>query len=303
MKWNKLGLVWAPKSSSGPLKTHAHVPTPFQIDADRIRVYFASLDENKYGRLSFVDVSADDPTKVLYEHGKVCLDIGPLGAFDDCGVVPSCAIALNDQIYLYYIGFQRALRVPYMLFTGLAKSSLSGELFSRRSRVPVLERTDEEPFSRGGPFVMKAGEELRMWYWSCEEWSEDNGLVHYNNVIRSASSRDGISWETDPGVCIRPTNSEFAVGRPWVMRTDFGFRMFFSMRSHSEKYSIGCAESEDGILWRRSDRPCGISRSEEGWDSEMVCYPAIVEAKGRTFMFYNGNGHGVTGFGCAELVE
>jgi hypothetical protein len=33
----------------------------------------------------------------------------------------------------------------------------------------------------------------------------------------------------------------------------------------------------------------------------MICFPCIVDAGGRRLMFYNGNGHGSTGFGVAVL--
>jgi len=303
MIWQKLGRVWAPDASVPWAKTHAHLPTPFRLDDRRIRVYFACLDENRFGRISFVDVAADDPTKVLYVSKDVALDIGALGAFDDCGAVPSCAIAFRGRLLLYYVGFQRAFRVPYMLFSGLATAGENASRFSRARVTPILDRTPEEPYSRGAPFVWTEGSQLRMWYWTCTEWTESRGLVHYNNVIRTATSQDGVDWKVDPGDCIAPTNDEYAVGRPWVIRSGAGYRMFYSVRSHSERYFIGVAESVDGVRWSRKDEESGIRRSESGWDSEMVCYPALIETNGRRFMFYNGNGHGATGFGCAECIE
>ncbi|MEP5069850.1 MAG: hypothetical protein ABJQ96_04225, partial [Crocinitomicaceae bacterium] len=65
----------------------------------------------------------------------------------------------------------------------------------------------------------------------------------------------------------------------------------------------GYAESLDGIEWERKDREVGIDVSEAGWDSEMVCFPSVIKVKDKTFMFYNGNNNGKTGFGVAELIE
>jgi hypothetical protein len=42
--------------------------------------------------------------------------------------------------------------------------------------------------------------------------------------------------------------------------------------------------------------------SETGWDSEMICYAAVITTKYGTTMFYNGNRNGETGFGCAVLI-
>jgi hypothetical protein len=43
--------------------------------------------------------------------------------------------------------------------------------------------------------------------------------------------------------------------------------------------------------------------SEEGWDSEMMCYPYVFDHKGERYMLYNGNGYGKSGFGIAKLIS
>jgi hypothetical protein len=40
----------------------------------------------------------------------------------------------------------------------------------------------------------------------------------------------------------------------------------------------------------------GIEKSKAGWDSEMFCYPIVIEYKGQNYMFYNGNNYGRDGF-------
>ena len=44
-----------------------------------------------------------------------------------------------------------------------------------------------------------------------------------------------------------------------------------------------------------------LLKDKTGWDSEMICYPCVVKTKEKYYMFYNGNSHGKTGFGYAEL--
>jgi hypothetical protein len=144
-----------------------------------------------------------------------------------------------------------------------------------------------------------------MWYWSCERWSKEDGSVHYNTVIRYAESLDGIDWKSFEQVCIAPLGSEdYAVGRPWVLHEGTTYRMYYSIRSKAPiSYRIGYAESADGLKWTRKDDEAGIGVSDDGWDSAMICYPCVVDAGGRRYMFYNGNRHGSTGFGCAVLEE
>jgi hypothetical protein len=81
--------------------------------------------------------------------------------------------------------------------------------------------------------------------------------------------------------------------------------MWYSYRAQKniDTYRIGYAESNDGISWVRKDEEIGIDVSNEGWDSEMICYPYIFDHNGKRYMLYNGNGYGKTGFGLAVLEE
>jgi hypothetical protein len=94
---------------------------------------------------------------------------------------------------------------------------------------------------------------------------------------------------------------EHALGRPWVIREDDGYRMWYSSRTRSRGYRIGYAESTDGIRWNRRDDEVDLDVSADGWDSQMLAYAAVVRRGDRTYMFYNGNDCGRTGFGYAEL--
>lgn len=303
MRWRKRGLVYLPEGDSWWTKNrYAFNPTVETTADGGLRVYFASLDENDYGRIGFVELDADDPHKIRRQTKEPVLDTGVLGAFDDSGVNPSCAINVGGKKYLYYIGWQRCTRVPYMLFSGLAVSE-DGVSFSRHSRVPVFDRTEAEPFSRSAPCVLIENGVFRAWYWSCQHWSLEDGWVHYNNVIRYAESDDGLHWRSTEHICIAPEGpSDYTVGRPWVIRDGDVYRMWYSIRSRAKiSYRIGYAESADGLSWVRKDAEVGIEPSEEGWDSEMICHPCVVDVKGQRYMFYNGNHHGASGFGYAVL--
>ena len=117
-----------------------------------------------------------------------------------------------------------------------------------------------------------------------------------------ARSADGVVWSADGDALLAPNlPDEYALGRPSVVRDGDLYRMWYSIRSHSRPYRIGYAESADGLAWTRRDEEVGIAKSAEGWDSEMICYPAVIDAGGRRLMFYNGNRHGATGFGVAVL--
>jgi predicted GH43/DUF377 family glycosyl hydrolase len=302
MRWRKLGLVYCPPGDQWWARAYAHLPTPELLDERTLRVYFAGLDEHKFGRIGFVDLDPRDPLRVLRASPEPVLDLGPPGCFDDSGVNPSCVVTSGSHRRLYYIGWQRAQRVPYMLFSGLAVSETAGAPLRRVAAVPVLDRTPREPYSRSAPCVRREGATYRVWYWSCQHWSSDEIGVHYNNVIRYAESHDGISWKAhDDPVLVLDGADDYSAGRPWVIRDPDGYRMWYSIRSRTRPYRLGYAESANGLRWARRDADVGLDRSATGWDSEMVCYPAVIDVHGGRLLFYNGNRHGATGFGVAVL--
>lgn len=302
MRWRKLGLVHAPGGERWWARTHAYLPTAEVHEGEYVRVYFSGLDEQSYGRIGYVDLAWDDPTRVIAESAEPVLDLGPAGAFDDSGVSPSCVMTHGGVRRLYYFGWQRMQRVPYLLFAGLAESVDGGRSYSRVQATPVLDRTPDEPFVRSATTILAEDGGYRAWYVSATGWTEWQDRVVPEYVVRAARSADGIQWmpEAHPSIPLA-NDDEFGFGRPWVIRDADRYRMWYSIRSRSQPYRIGYAESVDGASWTRRDEEAGISASSTGWDSEMICFPCVVDVGERRLMFYNGNGHGRTGFGLAEL--
>ncbi|HVF71503.1 MAG TPA: hypothetical protein VM940_07820 [Chthoniobacterales bacterium] len=299
MKWQKRGLVYAPSGEKSWARSHAYIPTPDLLNEDVLRIYFTALDEQKLGRIGYVDLDANDPTRVIAESKDPILDLGPLGAFDDSGVTPSCVLNVNGKKYLYYVGWQRCERVPYMIFVGLAISD-DGVHFKRASSTPILDRTNSEPFLRSSNSVIYDQDRFKTWYVSALSWIHVNDLPIPTYVIRYAESANGIDWQSrdEPAVAFK-NKDEYGLGRPWVFKDHESYKIWYSIRSRVAPYCIGYAESSDGIHWTRKDEEVGIDRSTEGWDSEMICFPCVLPIRERLRMFYNGNRHGSTGFGYA----
>jgi hypothetical protein len=83
----------------------------------------------------------------------------------------------------------------------------------------------------------------------------------------------------------------------------FPFRSIAGYRTErDDAYRFGYAESSDGIRWERMDERVGIERSASGWDSEMIEYCWLQQHRGETYLLYNGNGFGQSGFGIARLA-
>ena len=149
---------------------------------------------------------------------------------------------------------------------------------------------------------------FRMWYASGTGWVDTGQQqLEPTYVIKHGNSSDGIAWQRSSDTCIEPYGPEEAQARPAVVRDRNGlYRMWFcyrgsrDFRDGSDAYRIGYAESDDGLAWRRDDTQAGIEPGVEGtWDSRMQAYPAVIQLKDRLLMFYNGNGFGSDGIGCA----
>lgn len=309
MQWEKLGLIFEPQRNKWFSQFYGILPTPFLLNDSTIRVLFATSDSERNGRIFYTDVSAQNPAQVVTPMGDTpLLDLGEPGCFDDCGVIPSSVVNSDGQLRLYYYGFQRLSKISFLSFSGLAVFDEKKGLLSRIQKNPILERNDEELWIRSAPTILKTPEGYRMWYVSANRWEKmDDGIFADRLMpvytVRQAFSNDGIHWEVLKQSAIEPQNrDEFGFGRPWVCYFDNNFHMWYSVRRRTVPYRIGYARSNDGIAWERKDDSVGIDISAVGWDSEMICYPAVIATNYGTYMFYNGNKNGEVGFGVARLL-
>lgn len=212
----------------------------------------------------------------------------------------------NGKIYMYYSGWNVPSNVRYHNSIGLAISEDDGESFHKHSDGPIIDRSVNIPIMAAGPYVIKKSEtEWIMYYLSCSEWIEGIDKLEPVYDIHYAKSCNGIDWDIpDENSCIVGDNE--AIAQPCIIADNDKYHMWYSYRktddyrnNRSNSYRIGYAISYDGINWKRLDDEVGIDVSDEGWDSEMIEYPYVIEYKGDFLMFYNGNGFGKSGIGCA----
>jgi hypothetical protein len=265
------------------------------------------LDDNGVGRVGYVDIDAQDPKRVLRVSEKPCLDIGGRGCFDDNGVLPSCFVQDAGRLYMYYNGFQLGVKIRYTIFSGLAVSDDGGETFRRVSRAAVLDRSDEERTFRAAPFALKENTTWRIWYPAGSDWVRLDGKEVPVVKMVYAESDDGIHWPDKGEICIDfRDDDEHGIGRPWILKDDGRYQMFYSIRIKSRPgYSgLGYADSTDGVHWTRKDGDLGLDLgSGESFDSKMLRYGVPLRVEGRTLLFYNGNDFGKSGFGYAVLAS
>lgn len=308
MQWLRKGRIFDPSDHPDWAGTHAQVPTPLLYD-DRVRIFYADRFSDGRSYTTYVDLERGNLSNVIYAHQKPILDFGAPGTFDDDGVMPSCALRRDGQVYLYYSGWNRGMTVPYRNSVGIAVSDDDGTTFRRLYEGPVLERCPTEPYIAVTPSILREGDLWRMWYISGVRWVDVDGKYEPVYVIKYASSKDGISWDRPNHLCIEPSHDTEAFSHPNVVKHADQYIMVYCFRnSHDYRdgagaYRIGFATSPDGLDWTRQDEQGGLPTTGDGWESTMTCYPYLIEIDGRMHMFYNGNGFGRSGFGYAILKD
>jgi hypothetical protein len=309
MKWIKKGVIFAPDRNFDWMVSHASIPVVDEARSDVLRIYFGTRDGNGRSQTSYIEVEAAQPENVLYIHDRPVLPLGKPGTFDDSGIMPSWIVNHQNRKYLYYIGWNVRVSVPYHLSIGLAVSDDNGRTFHKVSEGPLLDRSFDEPFFNTAPCVLLEEDTWRMWYVSCTGW-EIAERPEPRYLVRYAESTDGIRWRKTEHACIGYVGKTEAIGRPSVYQLQGGYKMLYSYRdvwgyrsNRAQSYRLGYAESADGIAWVRRDQDAGIERSATGWDSEMMEYCYLYRYQDRSYLFYNGNGFGKTGIGYAVLPD
>jgi hypothetical protein len=308
MIWKKKGMIFCPDGSIDWMKSHAMMPVVYQINDDLFRVFFSPRDALNRSRCASIDLLYENDSFHLDNLTKEpILDLGPLGAFDDSGIMPTSIIEHNDLLYMYYNGWTLGKNVPFFSFNGVAISNDKGKSFKKYSKGPViLYRNNIDPFSTFAPFVIQHNGKFMMWYVSLIRWELNNGIPKHYYHIKFAESNDGINWIRNGIIAIDFKNEyEYAIARPMVIFENSIFKMWYSYRAGpiNQTYRIGYSESINGIEWVRKDNQISLDVSPKGWDSEMICYSYVFKCHDQKFMLYNGNSYGKTGFGLALLEE
>lgn len=301
MKWKKTDFKYNIRDYSDAYRGAA-VPfaLPVNEKENRCRVYYTARDEKNRSNIFYMEMNIETK-EIVYVPKKPVLSPGTLGCFDDSGAMMSWIEIADGRYYLYYIGWNLGVTVPFRNSIGLAVSD-DGVSFQKMYEGPIMDRTEKEPHFCSSPCVMRAKNLWHMWYLACTRWEQtDDGVKHYYH-IKYAESQEGIYWKRDGKVCIDfKDETEYAISRPCVSKINGHYKMWYSYRG--ERYRIGYAESENGTDWVRKDDEAGIDVSANGFDSDMICYPYVFECAGKWYMLYNGNGFGMTGFGVAEMAE
>jgi hypothetical protein len=295
MRWRKLARVFCPDGEYPWMRSHAANPVAVPVVDTLFRIYFSTRDAQNRSSIAWIELDLREPGRVLRVTDHPVLQPGETGCFDDSGCSIGCILRRNRQCWLYYMGWNLGVTVPWRNAIGLAISD-DGERFERVSRAPVMDRSDADPFTLSYPWVIEDGGRYRMWYGSNLRWGRERSDM--DHVIKHASSSDGRTWDRDGRAVILPCDStEYAFARPCVVRDADAYHMWYAYRG--EAYRLGYATSGDGTAWARKDAMVGIDVSPGDWDGASIEYPCVFDHAGQRYLLYCGDDYGRTGFGIA----
>ena len=303
MQWVKKGRVDVPEIagfqySMRPCMTH--------LGGDDFAIAVSKRDTDNRSYIFLIHAVITEG-RITVDTPKLALSPGIPGSFDCDGVLASSFVSDSDATYLYYGSWQNFANKMWISETGRAVFDPATFSLRKEFSGPLYGRTIDEPYWGSAPWILREASLWRIWYVSLDKWEKTGDSYKHYYTIKHRYSDDGIYWKSPAVVSIPYADAyEYAIAGPCVIHAPGEpYRMWYCCRAQKDvaAYRIGYAESEDGLLWTRLDHLAGITVADSGWDAEMLCYPNVFRHKGFTYMLYNGNNYGKTGFGLAVLEE
>jgi len=307
--WKKHGQIFFPQQYG---MEYAKSPQAVVFD-EFVRVYFSACKKDGEKLISYVCFAdfTKDFTRVLRTQKQIMPE-GNVGCFDEHGIFPFSPFCDHGKIMAYTSGWSRRVSVSVDTAIGLAVSEDGGESFQRIREGPVLTSSRTEPFLVVDGFVRRYEDSLHMWYIYGKEWKQYAGCTQPERIykIGHAVSDNGIDWRKEGAAIIPDRLEDECQALPCVVYFKGCYHMFFCYRNawgfrdqKERSYRLGYAWSNQPENWIRCDEKLNFEQPQDGWDSQMQCYPHVFTMDQRLYLLYNGNAFGKNGFGLAELEE
>ena len=301
-RWIKLGQLFSPESSirHHKLASHAANPLPVHLTGDIFRVFYNGRDDSNRSSIGAVDIDIKE-LSIVADHFEPFFQNGPPGSYYCDGLSIGDLYSADDVRYILFMGWENPPDEHWRGVIGRLLLTKNNTLVLEDS-LPLINLDSIDPHSLSYPCVFStcAGE-YHMFYGSTVSWDVGNGdMLH---VINRATSLNGELWMKHGLALPYQLGHAQAFSKPSVVESaNGGYDMWFSYRgAPGRTYRIGFAHSDDMCNWRIDFSSSAIEVSQSGWDSEMLCYPFVFRHRESTYMLYNGNGYGLTGFGLAVL--
>jgi beta-1,2-mannobiose phosphorylase / 1,2-beta-oligomannan phosphorylase len=178
--------------------------------------------------------------------------------------------------------------------------SFSYDKINWSTPIPVLTPTTGswDSFTIEYPCVIRENGVYKMWY--------SGGSVFNPEKIGYATSPDGIEWRKNENPVfeegIDPWEND-GVMAAFIMPAGNKYKMWYTGYTWSGrgKFSIGFAESPDGITWQRdvNNNPVLEPGASGQWDSLWIYSPRVLFINNQYYMWYGGDNGTIRQLGLA----
>ncbi len=334
-KHQAVSMRWSHADEYAPLKQHVQwerdprnpilPPRPDEADSNRVmnpyvlrrgdqyQLYYSGGDRT--GRQRIMMATAAVSEVGTWERSAPLFETGKEGDFDYrwC-VLPHVVVQENRPWMLFYTG-NAGRGTGLSSFPGMGMAlGKGGQNWERAEHNPVLFRSgqagDGDTVGMAGGSVLEVklpggGTQWRFYYTGCPTIGKPLALNQQKTVCLAVSD-DGLHWKKQGVLMTRDPGRDYediAVAGPVVHQQEDGtYVMWYSaIGTRWGYYSICYAESDDGLHWRRGAKYGDNLQLKpgQGWESQMVEYPAVIREGDHLRLFYCGNGYGNTGIGTA----
>jgi len=292
MKWVKLGLIYEPKNKNEFIITHCANPLAFNLEKNIYRIFYNGRNKDNKSSISYFDFNIE--TLKIKEDFEGSFFNFQDDTFYSDGISIGNIWEIEGKKFLNFMGWKAPKNKHWYGQIGYFEF----ENNSLKNPKILLGINELDKISLSYPHIMYDNNIYKMWYGSTVDWTSENGeMIH---VIKYATSIDCLKWDIHD-ICIPyKLNIQQAFSRPTVIKINNEYHMWYSFRSgDGTPYRIGHCKSSNGIEWAVEEP--GIYCSENGWDSQMICYPFVFKHNDYFYLLYNGNDFGKTGIGIAKL--
>jgi predicted GH43/DUF377 family glycosyl hydrolase len=190
------------------------------------------------------------------------------GAASQDGYIAPAALVVNNTLHLWV---SRKLGLQHRI---VHTTSSDGQSFPAPEPTTGLEGGDIIAY----PSVIHDGTRFLLWYGS--------------GTIDFAESLDGVAWTMKGKGVLKPGEAgafdSLTLLYPNVLSTAAGYVMYYT-GFDGQAFSIGRAESTDGLAWDKSPSTAVLGRGEPtAFDNHAVAQPCAVVAGSRVLLWYGG---------------
>ena len=296
IKKNSTKIIFKNNSMFSWSKKYVWVPTSFEIKKkNNIVIFYGSRNKENKTQTGYLIFNIKK-NKVIFNTKKPVIKIGVLGEFDESLALGTSIIKTKKEYYFYYVGWTNPKSTRYLPYIGLAKSKKNFSF--KKNSEPLLSRTRNEPYGCMSPFVLNEKDKFKMWYAAIRKWIKKKSgetIPIYN--LSYAESKNGINWNLKKKNVLK-LNAFTTAARPYVLKHNKEYHMWYSERKYQKKYLIKYSKSKNGINWKSKNFKVPTLKK---FNDKSSCYPCVFQNNKKFYLLFNGNNYGKTGIAISEL--